>query len=77
MIVNKELDGQGFVKQKKPYPDHRYIDDTTSWIYSKNIHYQYMCHVSWMFGSWIHVLWINGGLDMDIEVLVICVGHTA
>ena len=33
MIVNKELDGQGFVKQKKPYPDHRYIDDTTSWIY--------------------------------------------
>ncbi len=53
-----------------------YIGDNT-WKYSINIHHEHMCHVSWMYGSWIHVSLMNGGLDMDMEVLVICIGHTA
>ena len=53
-----------------------YIGDNT-WKYSINIHHEHMCHVSWMYGSWIHVSLMNEGLDMDMEVLVICIGHTA
>ena len=53
-----------------------YIGDNT-WKYGINIHHEHMCHVSWMYGSWIHVSLMNEGLDMDMEVLVICIGHTA
>ena len=31
-----------------------YIGDNT-WKYGINIHHEHMCHVSWMYGSWIHV----------------------
>ena len=48
-----------------------YIGDNT-WKYGINIHHEHMCHV-----SWIHVSLMNEGLDMNMEVLVIGIGHTA
>ena len=60
-------------------PTHRCIGDTT-WKYGINSHHEYMCHVSWMYGSQMNsgfdnIQWIWTCVHFN-NFWIICMGHT-